>query len=57
MNVKTNLVEAAMEDFFYFRIFKGDGLEVSFVVMIEECQSFSRVCEKERVFVLFIKHV
>lgn len=42
--LKTNLVEAAMEDFFYFISFKGDGLEVSFVVIVEECQGLSRVC-------------
>lgn len=43
--IKTNLVEAAMEEFFYFSSFKSDGLEVSFVVVIEECQGLSRVCQ------------
>lgn len=33
-----------MEDFFYFISFKGDGLEVSFVIVVEERQGFSRVC-------------
>lgn len=35
---KTNLVEAAVEDLFYFGSFKSDGLEVSFVVIVEERQ-------------------
>lgn len=42
--IKTHLVEAAMEDSFDFSSFKGDGLEVSFVVIIEKRQGLSRVC-------------
>ncbi len=33
-----------MEDFFDFISLKGDGLEVSFVVIVEERQSLARVC-------------
>lgn len=44
LHTYTYLVEAAMEDFFYFISFKGDGLEVSFVIVVEERQGFSRVC-------------
>lgn len=38
------LVEAAMEEFFDFIPFKCDSLELSFKIMVEERQRFSRVC-------------
>ena len=44
---KTNLVEAAMEDFFNFISFKGGGLEVSFVVIVEESEGLSRICGRD----------
>lgn len=42
--LKTNLMEAAMEDLFDFCSFKCNSLEVSFVVIVEERQGLSRVC-------------
>lgn len=42
------LVEAAMEEFFDFIFFKCDSLELSFKIMVEERQCFSRVCEENR---------
>lgn len=37
-------MEAAVEYFFNFWSFKGDSLEVSFVVVVKEGQRLSRVC-------------
>lgn len=36
-----------MEDFFNFISFKGGGLEVSFVVIVEECEGLSRICGRD----------
>lgn len=44
----TNLVEAAVEDFFDRCSFKGSRLKVSFVVMVKERQCLSRVCGGQR---------
>lgn len=37
-------MEAAVEELFDFMSFEGDGLQVSFVVVVEERQGLSRVC-------------
>lgn len=37
-----------MEEFFDFIPFKCDSLELSFKIMVEERQRFSRVCEENR---------
>lgn len=39
-------MEAAVEKFFDLRPFEGDRLELSFVVVVEESQSFSSICRK-----------
>lgn len=40
----SDLVEVAVEEFFDFRPFEGHRLELSFVVVVEERQSFSSIC-------------
>lgn len=42
----SDLMEAAVEEFFDFWPFEGDRLELSFVVVVEERQSLSSVCRK-----------
>lgn len=42
----SDLMEAAVEEFFDFWPFEGDRLELSFVVVVEERQSLSSVCGK-----------
>lgn len=44
-STRSHLVEAAVEYFFDFISFKGDGLEVSFVIAVEKRQGSSRICE------------
>lgn len=44
-STRSHLVEAAVEYFFDFISFKGDSLEVCFVIVVEERQGFSRICE------------
>lgn len=39
-------MEAAVEQFLDFRSFEGDSLELSFVVVVEERQSFSSIWRK-----------
>lgn len=43
---ESHLMEAAVEKFFDLRPFEGDRLELSFVVVVEESQSFSSICRK-----------
>lgn len=40
-------MEAAEEELFDFGPFKGDGLEDSFIIVVEERQSFSSICRKK----------
>lgn len=40
-------MEAAMEELFDFIPFKCDSLELSFKIMVEERQRFSRVCGED----------
>lgn len=62
VKLKTDLVEAAMKDFFNLGSFEGDGLEVSSVVIVEEFQVSFRICRKRTEHVcnvnveLFIQH-